>query len=394
MHLLIFEPRLGGHHLAWLGYITEDFLSHGFNLTLAVDLRGEAREVIMGHLGDVSSAINLISAYDENGSYRDGSKTAAMVACFAASGADEIFMTNFDEIASATLRKAALGMLPPKALMGKINGIYFRPRFMASPHWPPNNIVKAVGFKRLCRGQWLKNIFLLDEYLISKVRYNWPGGPRFHFLPDVWQGSFRRDKESARRRLGIPAEKFVFLNYGIGTRRKGLHLIIRALLQDSLPGSAFLLCAGQIAEDKELRAGVAALEKKGLAKVLNRYVSSMEEELCFAACDTVLLPYVRHFGSSGVLSRAAAAGKMVIASDEGLVARRVREHNLGLLFQSESVELLRKAMGQCLGTTAENREAYKQNASNFAKSCSREFFRRALLEPFRASGRKGCEICS
>lgn len=386
MHILIFEPRLGGHHLAWLGYVTEDFLSRGFSLTLAVDLRGEAQGIIMGHLGDVSSAINVISAYDENGGYRGGSKTAAMAACLAASGADEIFMTNFDEIASATLRKAALGILPPKSLMGKINGIYFRPRFMASPHWPPDNIIKAAGFKRLCRGQWLKNVFLLDEYLISEARHDWSGGPRFNFLPDVWQGDFRRDKQSACRRLGIPPEKFVFLNYGIGTKRKGLHLIIRALLQDSLPESAFLLCAGQLAADKELRAGVAALEKKGLAKVLNRYVSSVEEELCFAACDTVLLAYVRHFGSSGVLSRAAAAGRMVIASNEGLVARRVREHHLGLLFQSESVDLLRKAMGQCLTMTAENREAYQQNAFNFAKSCSRKFFRRALLEPFRASG--------
>ncbi|MFW8601939.1 glycosyltransferase [Desulfobacterota bacterium M19] len=393
MHILIFEPRLGGHHLSWLGYIIEDFLSCGINLTIAVDLRGRAREVIMGHLDAVLAEINIISAYNENGNYRGGSKIASMQACFTENGADEIFMNNFDEIASATLRKAALGLMPPESLRGKINGIYFRPRFMESPHWPPGNIIKNVGFKRLCRGQWLKNIFLLDEYLISRAQHEWQG-PKFHFLPDVWQGNFTRDKQSARRQLGIPADKFVFLNYGIGTRRKGLHLTIRALLQNRLPDNVFLLCAGKIAEDKELRQGVAALEKKGLAKILNRYVSNAEEELCFAACDTVLLPYVRHFGSSGVLSRAAAAGKLVIASDEGLVARRVRDHHLGLLFQSGNVELLRKVMGQCLTMTNEHRDRYRQNACNFARSCSRKNFRQALQTSFETYDTEGHKICS
>ena len=33
-HLLIYEPRIEGHHLSWLRFITEDFLSAGLRLTL------------------------------------------------------------------------------------------------------------------------------------------------------------------------------------------------------------------------------------------------------------------------------------------------------------------------------------------------------------------------
>lgn len=43
-----------------------------------------------------------------------------------------------------------------------------------------------------------------------------------------------------------------------------------------------------------------------------------------------------------MLSLCAAAGKMVIASDKGLVGQRVREHNLSWLFLSGNVEELKK----------------------------------------------------
>ena len=65
---------------------------------------------------------------------------------------------------------------------------------------------------------------------------------------------------------------------------------------------------------------------------MGRYITDQEEKLGFCACDAVLLPYIGHIGSSAILSRAAAAGKMVIASDEGLIAKRVRKHGLGRLF--------------------------------------------------------------
>ena len=43
-----------------------------------------------------------------------------------------------------------------------------------------------------------------------------------------------------------------------------------------------------------------------------------------------------------MLSLCAAAGKMVIASDKGLVVQRVREHDLGWLFPSGTAEGLKK----------------------------------------------------
>ena len=64
----------------------------------------------------------------------------------------------------------------------------------------------------------------------------------------------------------------------------------------------------------------------------------------FAACDAVLLPYLGHQGTSGILSRAAGAGKPAIASDENLIGHVVRHYQMGLLFQSGNVPALQSAM--------------------------------------------------
>jgi len=380
-HLLIYEPRLGGHHLTWLRYVTEDFLHMGLKLTLAVDLRPSSRDLIENKLSDIADQITILSAYSQNGKYRGGSKTASLCLSLQDSRADDVFMTNFDEIASATLRRAACGIMPPNLLRGRINGIYFRPRFMEHHSWPAGNFVKYLGFNRLSRGGWIKNLYLLDEYIVDQAARTWPNC-RFHFLPDVWSGDYSHDRKLSRNKLQIPEGKFVYLNYGIGTRRKGLHLIIRAMLNSRFPERAFLLCAGKIADDRELQDGISELETRGLAKVINRYVTDQEEELCFAACDAVLLPYVKHFGSSGVLSRAAAAGKFVIASDQGLVAKRVREHRLGLLFRSEDANALYDSMMKAIDMDDNSNSSFYDATIRYSKSCSREHFRTAISSCF------------
>src|SRR5438477_11387788 len=66
-HLLLYEPRTEGHHVSWLRFITEDLLSAGVQLTLAVDQRPEHESKIRDHLGDLLSQVSLINARDAAG---------------------------------------------------------------------------------------------------------------------------------------------------------------------------------------------------------------------------------------------------------------------------------------------------------------------------------------
>jgi len=381
-HLFIFDPRIQGHHLPWLTYVCEDFLQAGFRLTLAVDLRPGSREMVYDHLGPLATEVNLVSVFGNNGRYLHGSKMAALVSCVRSSGADHIFLPNLDEIAPSCLRKAALGFFPPPELRGRMSGIYFRPRFLASSMWPPGNLLKGIGFERLSRSGWFEHVYFLDESLLDVARQRFPLTKSF-FLPDTWSGNYHRDTTSARLRLGVPTDRVVVLHYGLGSRRKGLHLLVRALTESGMEKSGlYLLCVGQLAGDSEIAQGLAELERRGMARVINRHVGQVEEEESFAACDVVSLAYVDHFGSSGVLSRAAAAGKPVIASDQELLGRRVRQYGLGLLFASQNVSSLKSALLDMAGLSPEQRGQYQKAGQRYAATCDRASYRRALLAPF------------
>jgi glycosyltransferase involved in cell wall biosynthesis len=380
-HILIFEPRIKGHHLKWLRYIAEDFIAAGFKLTLGVDWRPESRKLIYNELSNSMEKITILSIYNEAGKLRKGNKLKALADCFSESRAQEVFVNNLDDIVSYCLRLSSLGIFPPKILQGRLSGVYFRPRFLLNPVWPPGNLIKTIGFTRLLKKRWFKNIYLMDEYLFSNIQDR-SIDQSFHFLPDPWSGDFSQPKDQARKILKIPLDKFVFLNYGIGDKRKGLHLVIREMLETSDESRLFLLCAGQISKNSDIRNGLDQLETSGRAKVMNRYVSDVEEALCFCAADAVLLPYINHFGSSGVLSLAAAAGKMVIASDDGLVGKRVLEHKLGLLFSSGNTKALGKSMSQAMSLSQSGRDRFHNSALEYALSCNREAFRQALLAPF------------
>lgn len=378
---LIFEPGMVGHRLTWLRYITEDFLERGYKITWAVDGRPAAMDIIEEQLCAVLPQVSILSVFNEQGRWRGGSKLNALEECQRISQAKHVFLNELDEIASNLLRRAAMGLFPSQVLRGRLSGVYFRPRFLTAPRRPIGNILKASGFRRLCEQGWFRHIYLVDEYLFSSIKNKQAG--LFHFLPDPWSGDYSCRSEEARGALGVPMNKVVFLHYGRGDRRKGLHLVVEALASSAGDSGMFLLCAGDIGHDRRLLEKLAVLERSGSAKLLNRYVSDDEERLCFCAADGVLLPYIHHYGSSGVLSRAAAAGKMVIVSDEGLLARRVRDHHLGLLFQANHVHELRQRMQDAVSLNQAGRDPFREMALRYAGTCSRDAFREALLAPLR-----------
>ena len=99
----------------------------------------------------------------------------------------------------------------------------------------------------------------------------------------------------------------------------------------------------------------------------------------------MLLPYLNHFGTSGVLSRAMSAAKPVIVSDEQLLGRLTREHQLGFVFPSGSVTALRDAIRQATQLTAGDTARFAAAARRYAETYSREAFCAALLRSLSAN---------
>jgi len=375
--LLVYEPRVEGHHPGWLRFITEDLLSADYELALALDLRKNSRRIIEEHLGDLMTRVELIPAVDENGKPRDGSNAASIVAGLNESGASRAFLCAFDELASTAFRRTALGLNPPRSLLGRIGGIYHRPRFTDAPWWSPNRLLKTAGFRKFMQKNWVQPLLLLDEYLAQDFMMAFPGKPIF-FLPDPCPDDFEGDPLLARSALGVPADPTVFLFFGVGAKRKGLHLAVEAMLRLNQKNT-FLLVAGKQNPSPRVRQGIEQLQQQNRALMLNRYVSSTEEKWCFQAADVVLLPYLNHFGTSGILSRAMATGKPVIASDEQLLGRLVRDNEIGWRFSSGDVTALADCLAKATEVDTGTQQQFKANAGRYANRYSRDGYRKALL---------------
>ena len=380
-HLLLYEPRTEGHHLGWLRFIADDLLAANFKLSIAADLRAGSRERVEQQLAGRLDDLRLLPAHDEAGRrHRDG-KARSVAHCLQASGAENVFLCALDEIASHCWRRATFGLRPPAALRGRMGGIYHRPRFLAAPRWSPDRWMKLSGFQRLLREGWWRQMLFVDEYLAAELRAVHPSAPIF-FLPDPCPPGYDSDPIAARNQLKIPPGRKVLLFYGTGARRKGLHLAVEAMGQLPPESPAFLLCAGQQNPSGKTAASLAQLVRQNRACLLNRYVTVEEEKICFAASDAVLLPYLNHFGTSGVLSRAMSAARPVITSDEQLLGRLTRERRLGLVFPSGNIPALRDCISQIVRLSATGAAPFAAAARNYAKAFSREVFRVALMESF------------
>lgn len=375
--VLIYEPHVDGHHVGWLRFITEDLLGAGHSLALALDTRPDALKRVESQMADLLPRVQVISA----GSAAGGtvvSSPARVAACLKESGGSLAFLANFNDIASNALRRAAIGLMPDETLRGRLGGIYFRPLFLNASPMLPNQALKKAGFNRLIQGGWLEPILMIDPLLCGIARKKYPGAP-IHLLADPYPENFHADRAASRKQFNLPEDKFVFLFYGGGYRRKGLHLVTEAMLKMSAPGRMFLLCAGVQPRDEQLARELETLRAQGRAEIVNRYVSDQEEKQLFAACDMVLLPYIRHLDGSGVLSRAAGAGKPALASDEYLIGHVVRSHGMGLLFPSGSVPALRNLLARAAAASREELGGWQAGATAYAKQCSRDAFRSVLV---------------
>lgn len=375
MRILVFEPAKGGHHLVFLRSVLEDLLSAGHTVCLAAEQGPQPSSVLADSLDPNLRSCEWIPLSNGPGRFLHGRKLDAVARAQARAAADLVFLNCFDLISSSLFRRTALGVPPPQSLHARVTGIFVRPRSADNrlrPSW--GDRWKQHGFQRLCKSRWFKSLLILDETLPAALT---PGldPALFHVLPDPWSGDFSTDRDQARRSLGLPSDKFLFLHYGTSSPRKGLPTVMAAtsLLQGN---DCALLAAGRFSERGGSNELLKSLAATGRAYLFDRYILDEEEPLFFRACDVVVLAYEGHYGSSNVQARAAAAGRPIIASDEGLVGTRVRNHRLGLTFPTGNAPALAAALTQVRGQPP---HTIAPGLSQYATTHSRESFRRALL---------------
>ncbi len=351
--VLILEPDLDGHHAFWLALLIEAHRRAGravevltaadaSRLHAQAELQGVALDGVPLHAAREPGEADLL---------RQAREIAAKI------GAERILIAFIDSYWSAILAEA-----PAVGPGTKLSGIWFHPYALdACWRWAP-----AWGKRWRVRGRvhrFLRSpraaatldslCFLVDEP-VSRLRSLNPA-IRGHQLPDPYEREPRLDREKARRLLGLPEDRTVFLHLGSAERRKGLPDVLEAFAKlTAQPDPAWsrpplLLRVGMNDRLRPAeRARLDGLRSGGQALAVERFVAADTLMEYFAACDWVLVPYRKFRYSSGIVANALGACRPVIAADYGQIGREVAADGLGLLYAHGSPAALTGALARTL----------------------------------------------
>ena len=375
--VLVFEPRTEGHHVPWAGLITSTLVEAGAEVVLAHgDDPAQLERLEDAHPG-LTSSVEL-HALKQGGRFDGGSALNSLARADQEHRTDRVLVANLDEFAASLCRRAALGYRLPRNLRGRLRGIYIRPRPLDPEERGFQNAWKRTGYQRLAAAGDFARIGVLDEDLLAPENNRLAGVP-ITWMPDFWTPMKEADRAASRESLGVPKDRVALLFFGVPHRRKGLDLAAEAF-DDPRTEGAFLLVAGRQRDDPSLRDRLTKLERAGRAVVHDHYHDEQEMATAFAASDRILLPYRAHYGSSGVLSRAASVGLPAIASDFHLIGRRVVRSDLGVVHRDGDASSLAEAIERSANPSEQTMKKWTSGMERWKQSTSPESFARAVLE--------------
>jgi glycosyltransferase involved in cell wall biosynthesis len=159
-----------------------------------------------------------------------------------------------------------------------------------------------------------------------------------------WVGFYADEcnRVTARARLGIPTDQFVFLFIGLCKEYKNLVYLVKCF-QNSRFGEAALWIVGHFQEAEYFARVKAQIEHQPQRiRVENRFVPDDELQYYLTACNVVVLPYVDVL-TSGAAMLAISFGRPVIAPRRGYLQDAIDPES-GVLYNPSDAEDLPRAM--------------------------------------------------
>lgn len=371
--ILVVDTQIEGHHVLWLYLVANSLFEFGYNVIMLVNnnVNEVSRRLSILDVAFSNKVTILPSRYDKRQSLSAYWQDLVMV--FNHHHCDEVLFNNFDTIASNVFRKATFGLLPPKTLRGKISAIYHRPRPLDPSQRGFSNLWKSYGCNVIIKSGFIKHLWLLDPSVVSRIQEK--GTVACSFIPDPW--CISAESTQPKEIVSVDRQKIHLLQYGVGDKRKGTLLLLNALSNTRNNQIHIWLAGRQV--DHEVLTLAQSLVEKGVLTLIDRYVTESEERWLFENCTWVTLPYLSHYGSSNLLSKAAKFVKPVIASNFHLIGRNVTNYNLGVCFQDQSIDSLTSTLDDLSNIKTEQ---FAASLDKFADRYSLTNFRNALAVNF------------
>jgi glycosyltransferase involved in cell wall biosynthesis len=340
--ILVYEPSFEGHFPFFLELVVRALIQAGWMVTVATDVASP-----------VCIPENVVRVHTD----RRANSSIELFQLANKLGVNNLFICCFDHILFPRKGHRFIGLDDPSV---RVHGIWLRASDVFKTGIFEYISQKSVRrsrllirrLKKLFDKKMLGEIFVLDERLSEQqVAVGFPTV----LLPDPWCSAPVETRIEARTKLGLPQDRVVFLHIGTDEKRKGLLDVLKLIQNFPAPGPLIVrtgeLKPGNTGKHTNLIQELTA-EDRLFCEDLD--ISEEEFDLYLRAADYVLLPYRSHGDSSGILSRAIGVGTPVIASDFGLIGKRVKELKLGILYQNNNMRDLRRAMLKAIQTPPSN----------------------------------------
>lgn len=391
MEIAIFEPEAAGHHMALhVRFILRTALEKGWKVHLVTTERAIAHPAYQIVERESGGKYEVWKMPDQETNASDGdikrvTDQFARWKCYAKGyrdlsekvKIDAIYMVNLDQIDMAMAVKGSpFGKTP---FSGMLIGRHFHCPAMGVKMEKLKLRDRIMGpvFFRMLRMRTLKKVAILDEPLTQFVsRSSAKERAKVEYVPDVASLEKPETPPTLRKDLGIPDDAFVVLSYGALSARKGVVELVEGLAHPDCPKNAVLLLAGrqdEFSKDYLSQEKAQSLRAEGRLFELNKFLDEAEESASFFSADAVWLGYRNWYGMSGVLVQGAAAGKPLIAMDQGLVAWLVEHHDLGLTVSIASPAEVAKGV-KTLIDRPEDRQRFSANGLRMAAHHTPENF--------------------
>jgi glycosyltransferase involved in cell wall biosynthesis len=343
--VLIVEPYATGHRGIWLRWISDQLVIREWRIviaTLAETLHQPAFAWLAGRPGAIDVvAINLPGDYSSGGSVRTlleaELRTYRLLKrlCTEARRRHHVdaLLLPFGDYAThfTSFLGSPFGGLPWIPIMMR-PAFHYRTMGIAAPKQAYASLRLAL-FRSFVRTRSLSTCFTIDQPLWEFMCTDPQMARKLRYLADPVDTIELAARDSARVRLGIPAEAVVVLVYGSLTSKKGVKYLLPAIITLQRP-ELHVLCVG--VPDLEFRmllrgCDARTLIEAGRLHVLDKWADHNTEAAAFGAADIVWLGYVDHWQSSGVMVQAGHAQLPSIACDTGLIGWTVTRQRSGLV---------------------------------------------------------------
>lgn len=395
-NLLFFDLELSGHHPSYIYYLSNYFSRQkvSANLTFVV-----SPELLMRHEELMSFEYTLENSslrflpvkhteyeslcprYNALSSMRHAWQEWSLLAKYAK-------QTSASHCLLLYLDRTHFPIVMGRRLSCDFSSILFRPSFHYSTFKSQQlslserlqSLREKAQINLYLKHPQSHTLFCLDSFAVDYIN-KLTKKESTVFLPDPAPSSSNcaEHLDTLREKLEINPSRKIFLLFGALSRRKGVFEILNSLgqLSDHQLNQLCILLIGKVssADEHDFYQKLAKLKELKEVQIIfnNEFVPEEEVPLYFQLSDVVLAAYQKHVGMSGILVRAAAAGKPVISTDYGLMGQITRCYELGLTVDAQAPDQIAQAISKCLDKCQDELvNSYKMK--KFAQSNSVENF--------------------